>query len=58
MGSLTSLMTVVGPILLLAVILFVVLRRNQSRSASFTEQKTDDLYAKEESRRRAGTDDL
>lgn len=53
-----SIMTILGPILLLAVLLWLVLRRNKSRSADFTERKTDDLYEEEEKRRREGTDEL
>ena len=53
-----SIMTIVGPLLLIAVLLWLVLRRNKSRSIQHTEEKTDDLYDEEERRRRAGTDDL
>lgn len=53
-----SLMTIVGPLLLLAVLLWLVLRRNKSRKTRFTDEKTDDLYAEGERRRRAGTDEL
>ncbi len=58
MEKLFSLMTILGPLLLAAVLLWAVLRRNQSRDPGFTEKKTDDLYAEEEQRRREGTDEL
>ena len=58
METLFSVMTILGPLLLAAVLLWAVLRRNQSRNAGFTEKKTDDLYDKEEQRRREGTDKL
>jgi hypothetical protein len=53
-----SIMNIVGPLLLIAVLLWLVLRRNKGRSAEYTEDKTDDLYAEEERRRREGTDEL
>ena len=58
MEKLTSVMTIVGPLLLAAVLLWAVLRRNHSRDPGFTEKKTDDLYDEEEKRRREGTDEL
>ena len=58
MENLTSVMTIVGPLLLAAVLLWVILRRNASKSTAYTEQKTDELYDKEEQRRREGTDEL
>lgn len=53
-----SLMNVVGPLLLLAALLWLVLRRNKSRDADYTERKTDEVYEEEERRRREGTDEL
>ena len=53
-----SIMTILGPALLLVALLWLVLRRNKSRSAEHTEQKTDELYDEEEQRRREGTDEL
>ena len=53
-----SIMNIVGPLLLIAVLLWLVLRRNKSRSIQHTEEKTDDLYDEEERRRREGTDEL
>ena len=40
------------------VLVWLVLRRNKSRNAEYTEQKTDDVYEEEERRRREGTDKL
>lgn len=54
-----SLMTIIGPILLLAVTLFVVLRNRSAGKSSCnpqTEQATDNLYDEEDRRRRTGTD--
>ena len=53
-----SIMNIVGPALLLVALLWLVLRRNKSRSAEHTERKTDELYDEEERRRREGTDEL
>ena len=53
-----TIMTILGPLLLGAVLLWLVLRRNKSRSTQHTEDKTEDLYAEEERRRREGTDEL
>ncbi|MEO6433244.1 MAG: hypothetical protein ABIO29_04615 [Sphingomicrobium sp.] len=55
-----SIMTIIGPILLLAVVIYAVLRNRsagKSTSTPRTEDATENLYAEEESRRRAGTDD-
>ena len=54
-----SVMTIVGPILLLAVIIYAVARNRsagKSTSTRETEQATDRLYDEEERRRREGTD--
>ena len=53
-----SIMNILGPALLLVALLWLVLRRNKSRNADYTEKKTDDLYEEEERRRREGTDEL
>jgi hypothetical protein len=53
-----SLMNIIGPLLLLAALVWLVLRRNKSRNAEYTEQKTDDVYEEEERRRREWTDKL
>ena len=55
-----SIMTIIGPILLLAVIIYAVSRNRsagKSTSTKRTEDATDNLYDEEERRRRAGTDD-
>ena len=56
--SLWGLMTIVGPIILLILLLWLVLRGRSSGKSARTEQATDLLYDKEEERRREGTDDL
>ena len=56
--SLTGLMTIVGPVILLGLLLWLVLRRKSTGSTNQTEQATDRLYDEEEQRRRDGTDDL
>ena len=53
-----SIMNILGPALLLVALLWLVLRRNKSRKAEYTEEKTEDLYEEEERRRREGTDKL
>ena len=49
---------VLGPVLLLAALLWLVMRRNSSKTTEHTEAGTRDLYAEEEARRRQGTDNL
>ena len=56
--TLAGLMTIVGPVILLALLLWLVLRGRSSGKAGRTEQATDQLYDEEERRRRDGTDDL
>ena len=56
--TLAGLMTIVGPVILLALLLWLVLRGRSSGKAGRTEQATDQLYDNEEQRRRDGTDDL
>lgn len=54
-----SIITIIGPILLLAAIIYVVSRNRsagKSTSNPRTEQATENLYDEEERRRRAGTD--
>jgi len=60
--SLTGLMTIIGPIILLALLAWLVMRSrrrpNQTTDTTqLTEQATRDNYADEEQRRREGTDD-
>jgi len=53
-------MEVVGAVILIAVILWVVLRtrsKGKSSSPEQTERATHELYEEEERRRREGTDD-
>jgi hypothetical protein len=55
------LMDVVGPVILLIVLIWLVLRvRSNSNDAENrrAEEGTRELYAEEEQRRREGTDDL
>jgi len=54
-------MDVVGPVILLIVLIWLVLRTRSSRNDrdnQRAEQGTRDLYADEEQRRRDGTDQL
>jgi len=61
--TLTGLMTILGPIILLALLAWLVLRSrrrpNQATDTTQqTERATERLYETEEQRRREGTDDL
>ena len=49
---------VLGPVVLLAALLWLVMRRRSPSTSEQTEAGTRDLYAEEEVRRREGTDDL
>ena len=52
---------IVGPALLLVVLVWLVMRNRasgDSASVRGTEDSTRDLYAREDERRRQGTDDL
>ena len=60
--TLWGLMTIVGPVILLALLIWLVVRtrRNNGRptdTTDRTEQATHNAYAAEEQRRRDGTDD-
>ena len=58
--TLLGLMEIVGPIILLAILVWVVLRNRRAKGEapmSVTERATRDEYADEERRRREGTDD-
>jgi len=55
--SLIGIMEIVGPIILLIVLLWLVMRRGSTGKSGRTEQATDQLYKDEEQRRREGTDD-
>ena len=56
--TLWSLISIVGPALLLIVLIWLVMRRRSTGKTGRTEQATDALYREEEQRRREGTDDL
>lgn len=56
-----SLMTIVGPLILLGILLWLAFSywsRRSPRSDTTAERATHDLYEEEERRRREGTDDL
>ena len=58
--TLWTLVDIVGPIILLAVLVWVVLRarrRKDEPPQDVTERATHDAYAEEEKMRREGTDD-
>jgi hypothetical protein len=55
------LMDVVGPVILLIVLIWLVVRVRSNREGPLNreaEEGTRELYAEEEERRREGTDDL
>jgi hypothetical protein len=56
--SLSGLMMIVGPAILLILLLWLALRGRSNGKGGRTEQATDQLYSNEEERRRQGTDDL
>lgn len=56
--TLWGLMTIVGPIILLGLLLWLVFKRKSNVTTRTTEQATHDQYENEEQRRREGTDDL
>lgn len=59
--SMVGLMEIVGPIILLIVLIWLVVRTRSGQDAAAkprSEAGTRDLYADEEARRREGTDDL
>ena len=58
--TLLGLMEIVGPIILLVILIWVVLRARRSKGEppiEVTERATREEYAKEEKMRREGTDD-
>ena len=57
-GGSWGIVTIVGPLLLAAVLLWVLLRNRTSgkRGDERTEQATRDLYREEEEKRRSGDD--
>ena len=61
--TLWTLMTIVGPVILLVLLVWAVMRSRRGTGQATdttrqTEQATDRLYDEEEKRRREGTDDL
>ena len=56
--TLLWIISVVGPVVLLIVLLWLVMRRRSTGKTGRTEQATHELYQAEEERRREGTDDL
>jgi hypothetical protein len=57
-GGFWGIITIVGPLLLAAVLLWALLRNRRSGpvDTSRTEQATRDLYREEEAKRRSGDD--
>ena len=56
--SLVGIMEILGPIILLIILLWLVMRRRSTGKTGRTERATHELYREEEERRREGTDDL
>ena len=56
--SMWTIIDIVGPVVLLIVLVWLVMRNRSNRTSDRTEAGTRDLYAEEETRRREGTDDL
>jgi hypothetical protein len=59
--TLWGLMNIVGPLVLLALLIWVVMRARRRRDEppmDVTERATHDAYAEEERMRREGTDDV
>ena len=54
--SLWGIMTILGPVILLIVLVWLVMNRRSTGKTGRTEQATHDLYQEEEARRREGTD--
>ena len=54
--SLLGMMEIIGPVILLIVLVWLVMRRRSTGKTGRTEQATHDLYKEEEQRRREGTD--
>lgn len=57
-GGSWGILTIIGPLLLAAVLLWVLLRNRKARNRDVdrTEQGTRDLYREEEEKRRSGDD--
>jgi hypothetical protein len=56
-NTLLGIMEILGPVILLIVLIWLVMRRGSTGKSGRTEQATDQLYREEEKRRREGTDD-
>jgi hypothetical protein len=56
--TLVAIMEILGPVILLIVLIWLVMRRGSTGKTGRTEQATRELYQEEEVRRREGTDDL
>ena len=54
--SMLGIMEILGPVILLIVLVWLVMRRGSTGKTGRTEQATDELYREEERRRREGTD--
>jgi hypothetical protein len=54
--SLLGIIEIVGPVILLIVLVWLVMRRGATGKTGGTEQATHELYREEETRRRDGTD--
>jgi hypothetical protein len=57
-NSLLGIIEILGPVILLIVLVWLVMRRGSTGKTRRTEQATHELYRDEEERRREGTDDL
>ena len=51
-----GIINILGPVILLIVLVWLVMRRRSTGKTGRTEQATHDLYQEEEKRRREGTD--
>jgi hypothetical protein len=54
--SMLGIMEVLGPVILLIVLVWLVMRRGAAGKTGRTEQATHELYREEEQRRREGID--
>jgi hypothetical protein len=54
--SLLGIIEILGPVILLIVLVWLVMRRGSTGKSGRTEQATHELYQEEETRRREGTD--
>ena len=54
--SMVGIMEILGPVVLLIVLIWLVMKRGSTGKTGRTEQATHELYREEEERRREGTD--